>query len=178
MPDSVVNGWRAERDAWLRQNGVDPSRPGWEALVTNWPVDRLRNFRRYVADRWNDHLDELHGACVLRQPKFAEIAGDSLRHFDEDRYYLSDYVVMPNHVHVLAAFPTEEAMLAQCESWKRYMARQINAMLGRKGRFWEQDVFDHLVRSPHEYERLRRYVADNPRRAKLQAGDYLHYRKE
>ena len=85
---------------------------------------------------------------------------------------------MPNHVHVLAAFPTEEAMLAQCESWKHYMARQINGVLGRKGRFWEQDAFDHLVRSPDEFDRLRRYIADNPRCASLRAGDCLHYRKD
>ena len=69
---------------------------------------------------------------------------------------------MPNHVHVLAAFPTEEAMLEQCESWKRFTARQINRLLNRRGRFWQQDVFDHLVRSPEEFERLRAYIAENP----------------
>ncbi len=178
MPAPVVQTWLAERDAWLRQQGVDPSRRGWEVLLNDWPAERLREFRRYVSDRWNDHLDELHGACVLRRPQCAAIVGDSLRHFDEDRYCLSDFVVMPQHIHLLAAFPTEEAMLAQCESWKHYTARQINAVLGRKGRFWEQDAFDHLVRSPGEFERLRRYIADNPRRAGLQAGECLYYRKD
>jgi type I restriction enzyme R subunit len=178
MPASVIRAWHAERDAWLRQNGVDPSRPGWEALLGDWPAERLRKFQRYVSDRWSDHLDELHGACVLRRPQCARIVGDSLQRFDDDRYCLCGYVVMPNHVHVLAAFPTEEAMLAQCESWKHFTARQINGVLSKKGRFWEQDAFDHLVRSPEEFERLRCYIAENPRRARLQAGEYLHYWKD
>jgi type I restriction enzyme R subunit len=103
--------------------------------LEDWPVDRLRDFRRYVSDRWSDHLDELHGACVLRHPECAAIVGDSLRHFDEDRYCLSDFVVMPNHIHMLAAFLTEEAMLAQCESWKTLHGRADQSRAGQKGAF-------------------------------------------
>jgi REP element-mobilizing transposase RayT len=90
---------------------------------------------------------------------------------------IGTFARMPNHVHILTAFASEEAMLAQCESWKHYMARHINALLGRKGRFWEPDAFDHLVRSPEEFERLQVH-AENPLRAGLRAGEYLHYRKE
>ena len=85
---------------------------------------------------------------------------------------------MPNHVHVLAAFPDEESMLKQCESWKHFTAMQINRQLGRKGRFWQQDGFDHLVRSERQFEHLRRYIAENPTRAGLQPGEYLHESKE
>ena len=175
LPVAVIESWQAQRDAWLRQRGIDPAIPGWETLLHDLPIQRLREFRRFVSDRWSDHLDELHGACVLRYHEHAVIVAESLRHFDGNRYYLSDFVVMPNHVHVLAAFPTEEAMLEQCESWKHYTARQINGRLGRRGRFWEQDAFDHLVRSPEEFERLRRYIAENPRCAGLSSSEYLHY---
>ncbi len=177
MPAAVVRDWQAQRDTWLRQNGVDPAVPGWKAVVQNWPMQRIREFRKFLSDRWSEHLDALHGECVLRRPDCSRLVADSLRHFDEDRYSLCDYVVMPNHVHVLAAFADEEAMLAQCESWKRYTARRINEALGRNGRFWAQDAFDHLVRSPDEFERLRRYIAENPQSARLKAGEYLHYSK-
>jgi len=79
----------------------------------------------------------------------------------------TDFVVMPNHVHLLAAFPDEGSMLAQCESWKHYTATKINRFLGRSSRFWQQDGFDHLVRSVEQFEYLRAYIADNPRRAHL-----------
>ena len=100
---------------------------------------------------------------------------DSLRHFDGSRYNLTNYVVMPNHVHLLAAFPDEEAMLTQCESWKHYTATKINLALSRKGRFWQQEDFDHLVRSVEQFDYLQRYIADNPCRAGLAPEEYVSY---
>ena len=84
---------------------------------------------------------------------------------------------MPNHVHLLAAFPTEEAMAQQFDSWLHYTAWQINKKLGQRGHFWQQEPFDHLVRNLDQYEYLRRYIADNPRKAKLKEGEYLYYRR-
>lgn len=175
MPEAVVQQWLAERDAWLRRHGLDAARPDWQARVRDWPLAQRQAFRRFASDRWSAHLDAMHGSCPLRRPELAEIVAASLQHFDGDRYYLSDFVVMPNHVHLLVAFSSDEAMLAQCESWKHYTARQINRALGRFGRLWEQEAFDHLVRSPDEFERLRRYIADNPTTANLAPGEYIHY---
>jgi type I restriction enzyme R subunit len=177
MPAAVIRDWQAQRDVWLRRHGVDPAVPGWETVVQNWPIERVREFRRFVCNRWSEHLDRLHGECVLRRADCSRIVSESLRHFDEERYSLCDYVVMPNHVHLLAAFADDEAMLTQCESWKRFTARQINGVLGRRGRFWAQDAFDHLVRSPDEFERFRRYIAENPQSAGIKQGEYLHYSK-
>jgi putative transposase len=90
---------------------------------------------------------------------------------------LLDFVVMPNHVHLLAAFPDEAAMLEQCESWKHFTAARINRTLGQKGRFLQPDAFDHLVRSERQLAFLRRYIADNPKKAGLRVGQYVHYAK-
>jgi putative transposase len=128
-------------------------------------------------NRWHDELDACRGACVLRDPLLARIVADSLHHFDGDRYLLLDFVVMPNHLHALVAFPDEDGMLAQCESWKHYTATQINKRLNRRGRFWQQDAFDHLVRSEAQFEYLRDYIAQNPLKAGLRAGEYIHYSK-
>ena len=70
-------------------------------------------------------------------------------------------------VHLLAVFPTPEAMKEQCDSWLHYTAFRINRAIGEKGKFWQQEPFDHLVRSPEQYEYLRQYVADNPQKAGL-----------
>jgi type I restriction enzyme R subunit len=122
-------------------------------------------------------LDAGHGAAVLRNPDLAKIVGDSLLHFDGDRYLLTDYVVMPTHVHVLAAFLDEDAMLLQCESWKHFTATKINRLIGAKGRFWQEDDFDHLVRSELHFEHYRRYIAENGPQARLKKDEYLHFSK-
>lgn len=202
MPQRVIRTWQSERDAWLCRNGIDPAvlltlrvrkrcdrsildedgrnrvsprAERGEYRLDALPPEKRRLFRQFVSDRWNDHLDGLHGACVLRRRELADIVAASLRHFDGDRYDLTDFVVMPNHVHLLAAFPDEDAMLVQCESWKRYTAMRINRILGRRGRFWQQDGFDHLVRSEEQFDHLRRYIAGNPTRAGLGPGQFVLY---
>jgi REP element-mobilizing transposase RayT len=201
IPEAVLKEWLAERDNWLAQHGVE-----WNSLAKRDAKCRplapreapslgerrlhlrdqlksldpavVREFHMKFSNRWNERLDECHGACVLRGPEFSQIVADSLMHFDGQRYDLTDFVVMPNHVHILAAFPDEQAMLDQCESWKRYTATKINQALGRRGRFWQADDFDHLVRSVEQFERLRQYIRDNPRRANLRAEEYRHFSKE
>ena len=46
-------------------------------------------------------MDSCHGTCPLKSRDCAEIVADALRHFDGDRYLLGDFVIMPNHVHLL-----------------------------------------------------------------------------
>jgi putative transposase len=174
MPVHVVENWLAERADWLRRHGIDPARPDWETLLRELPRTIIHEFADFVSDRWNEHLDALHGTCVLRQPQLASIVADSLRRFDGDRYILGDFVIMPNHVHTLAAFPDEATQLAQCESWKHFTAVEINRVLHRRGRFWQQDEFDHLVRSTEQFEYLCDYIAKNPSRARLRPGEYIH----
>ena len=89
---------------------------------------------------------------------------------------MGDFVVMPNHVHLLCAFSSENALSKQCDSWLHFTARQINLKLGRKGKFWQQEPFDHLVRSPEQYEYLRKYIAENGAKAGLKENQFL-YRK-
>jgi type I restriction enzyme R subunit len=175
LPERVIRQWQSEGDAWLKKRGIDPSAPDWQNQLQRQDVSLVKEFKRILADRWNDHLDDCHGACVLRRPELSGIVADSLRHFDGDRYELTDFVVMPNHVHILAAFPCTEGLLAQCESWKHFTATKINRLLGRKGRLWQQDGFDHLVRSQEQFVYLRGYLANNPKKAKLKPDEYRVY---
>ena len=177
MPRSVLEAWYAERHAWLRKHGIAPDSPDWRLRLHALGGDSEVEFLRAFSDRWQEHLDDCHGACVLERPDLAAIVAEALKRFDGDRYDLTDFVVMPNHVHVLVAFPGEPAMLAHCESWKRFSATKINRLLGRRGRFWQQDGFDHLVRSAEQFEYLRGYIAANPRKAGLPPGVGVHFSK-
>jgi len=175
IPSGVLAGRVAERDSWLRRHGIDPDAEDREARLGRLTPDLRHEFRELVSARWEEALDRCHGSCVLRRPDCAKVVADSLLHFDGDRYLMTDFVVMPNHVHLLVAFPDGDRMRDQCESWKRYTAVRLNRLLARSGRCWETDSFDHLVRSQGQFEYLRRYVADNPSRAGLRAGEFVHY---
>jgi len=167
MPKDVLERWRADRNRWLDVHGIDPTQKGWKMLVQELPPDLMAEYHNRFTTRWHESLDASHGACVLCQPEIADIVANSLLHFDGDRYEMLDFVIMPNHVHLLATFPDKAAMIDQCDSWKHFTARRINATLGLQGRFWQQDAFDHLVRHEGQFRRLRDYIAQNPVNAGL-----------
>lgn len=175
MPNEVLDEWHGMRKRWLKDHGINPDDVAWRCHLQRLKPKLTSDFFSNLGNRWLDALDASHGACFLRQPVLAETVAKSLHHFDGSRYVLFDFVVMPNHVHILVAFPDEKAMLVHCESWKHFTATQINRHLLQRGRFWQQDGFDHLVRSQNQFDYLRRYIADNPAKACLRLGEYLHY---
>jgi putative transposase len=126
---------------------------------------------------YEKYVDAGHGACLLKIPRLRSIVFDSILKFDRDRYYVTDLVIMPNHLHLLVAYPDEVGLLRQSEDWKRYTARRINQEVGRRGDFWMPGQFDHLVRSEKQFDFLREYIANNPRLANLKSDEFTHYSK-
>lgn len=60
--------------------------------------------RRQLRRSLEDYLDRGVGACHLGDSRIAQLAEESLLHFDGERYKLLAWVVMPNHMHVLVQF--------------------------------------------------------------------------
>jgi putative transposase len=176
LPEPVIRGWRQDRDNWLRRHQINPLARSRVEQLKVLPLAAQREYQDSFSARWHDLLDAGHGACVLRQKPLSAIVSTSLQHFDGSRYELCDFVVMPNHVHLLAAFPGLKEMQLQCRSWKKFTAGEINTFLGQRGTFWQDESFDHLVRSESQFEHFREYIQQNPIRAKLRCGEYQHYR--
>jgi putative transposase len=175
IPRDVVEGWDREKQEWLQQRGAG-SGAHWSAIVRDLSEKDRADFQKTFNRYREVFLDTCHGRCLLKRPELSQIVADSLLRFDGERYRMGDFVVMPNHVHLLAVFATDRAMKDQCDSWLHYTAFRINQAIGAMGKFWQQEPFDHLVRSPEQYEYLRGYIADNPRKARLIPGEY-HYRR-
>ena len=57
-------------------------------------------------------------------------------------------------------------------SWKSFTADQINRHLNVMGTFWMDENFDHAVRSSDQLEHYRRYIRENPEKAKLPDGEF------
>ena len=56
------------------------------------------------------------------------------------------------------------------QSIKGASAREANKILGISGKpFWQHESYDHLVRTPEEFSRIRRYIEYNPVKAGLAA---------
>jgi putative transposase len=114
-------------------------------------------------------LDEARtGPFYLRQPAIADMIVEALEYNATvlGQYVLGAFVVMPNHVHLLAT--PSVSLPKMTKSLKGITAKRANAMLGLTGRsFWQEESYDHLVRDGKEYERIRSYIELNPVRAGL-----------
>ncbi len=141
------------------------------------PTNRA-NFHQELLITRDKYLDEGHGRCLLANQECAIEVEQSLLHFDNERYFMTDIVVMPNHVHFIAAFRDEQTFLKQCTDWKRYTARQINRLCHCKGQFWQVDQFDHLIRLAGAFDYFRKYIFENPKNAGLNVGQFRHFSKE
>jgi putative transposase len=77
------------------------------------------------------------------------------------------YVIMPDHVHLFAAFPTDKVALpAWVQSLRTVIGKRL-LRLGIQKPHWQEGFFDHLLRSHESYSQKWEYVRMNPVRAQL-----------
>ena len=138
-------------------------------LLRQWErdLDRLQGAEHQSRRRIEEALDQGQGACWLRRPDIAALVRDAIRYFDGHLYHLHAWVVMPNHVHVLATPLGNHSLSGIVHSWKSYTASQANKMLKRKGKFWHEDYFDRFVRDEDHFREIVKYIHWNPVKAGL-----------
>ena len=104
----------------------------------------------------------------LQDPRVACVVVNALHYGETVRrfYQLHAWVVMPNHVHAIFQPRTEMPTIMR---WlKGRTGRMANRILGRAGTpFWQDESFDHWVRSAEELQYLIEYVENNPLKAGL-----------
>ena len=88
------------------------------------------------------------------------------------KYLLHAAVIMPEHVHLLLSplrnaagdvFPLQQIL----QSIKGAAAHSINKASGRQGPVWEEESFDHVLRSYESLEEKLEYIRQNPVRRRL-----------
>ena len=154
IPREVIQRWDRERGEFLRRHNVD-CRGDWKAARLLLDEKTRVAFDQQFSRARETELDGCLGNCELRNPIASRVVADSLLRFDDDRYVMGDFVIMPNHVHCLVAFRDEQRLRKQCGEWMRFTARKINRLTERTGELWYEEPFDHLVRSETQLTYLR-----------------------
>lgn len=111
------------------------------------------------------------GPTWLADERVASIVSEALQFRDGKTYRLHAYSIMLNHVHVVfapLAIDNEPRSLSSImHSVKRNTSRHANQVLHRSGPFWEHESFDHYIRNQTEFNRIIKYVLENPVKAGL-----------
>lgn len=177
IPRQVMEIWQHDRRTWLASHGITDNLSAAERTRRYSAIrpELFRAFQRDQARRYFLELDECHGGCALRDAEASTLVADAMTHYSGTRIRCGDFVVMPNHVHWLVQ-PLEghdlETILA---SIKRWSARRVNGLRNRSGPLWQRESFDHIVRNEEQYRRIRSYIEENPRKARLKHGQYRYH---
>ena len=158
IPSHVANSYRFERENIVK-TAEQLKRP-----LTDHEIERLQ---KLYSRKIESYLDKGIGDCYLRQKSVAQLVLDALEFFHNERYKLYALCIMPNHVHLLYR-PFEGYVLEKIlHSWKSYTGTKTNELLHRSGIFWQKEYYDHLVRNQQEFDRILKYILENPEKAGL-----------
>ena len=155
IPQEKLTQWEAERKQWLATHPQP------------WGETAVAEYSKLFSERRQQWLDNGYGRCLLKLPDVAEIVRSALLHFDGQRYLLDEFVLMPNHVHIIVKLLPGHDMSSVLHSWKSFTAKEINKAIEGTGTIWQDESYDHIVRSYSQLEFYRKYIRENPAKAGL-----------
>jgi len=95
-------------------------------------------------------------------PPAREAVLAAMRHWNDRRIELDAAVIMPDHAHALFRITDGSSLGDILHSIKGFSANQINKLLNRRGSFWLDENFDHIVRHAAEWDEKLEYIRQNP----------------
>jgi putative transposase len=106
---------------------------------------------------------ERRGVNQLCLPKTGDSLLESAAFYHErQRWWIDTFLLMPDHMHALLAFPKTEYLGTVARMWKGYQTKRL-------GIGWQEGFFDHRIRSNESAGEKRDYIRMNPVRAGLVA---------
>ncbi len=163
IPKEKVEQLRQERETWLKNHPKNKE--------GKYSTEELKEYYRLFSKRVEEWLDKGAGGCILREQRYAKIVADALLYFNKEKYILDEWVLMPNHIHILVKPINNYSLTEILHSWKSYTANEINKLSGNKGQLWMHESYDHIVRNREAFEAIRNYIRQNPAKAGIALPD-------
>jgi REP element-mobilizing transposase RayT len=121
------------------------------ALVAKHPVHVTLRVRRDVPN--------------LRRNAFLPVLTDALRAgCDRFGFRLCHYVVMGNHLHLIAEADDAQCLTRGLQGLTIRLAKRVNRAAGRRGKFFADRYHAHVLKTPTEVHRALSYVLLNLRK--------------
>lgn len=137
----------------------------------NGEITTVGQASRLSDDSWRRHLPHFQcagqyyfitfvtlGRRALTPPQ-KDCVFDAIHFWDGTKYDLLAAVVMDDHVHILIR--PIESLSKIMHSIKSFTAHQINKNSDRKGKLWQDENLDRIVRSDQEFLTQIEYIANS-----------------
>jgi putative transposase len=101
------------------------------------------------------------GKFLLQSEPMAKLLIDTLYSYrKQEKFLLHEFVVMPNHVHLLIT--PEETIERAMQFIKGGFSHRVKNELGKSFEIWQRGFTDRRVRNLEEYNDCREYIHQNP----------------
>ena len=101
---------------------------------------------------------------IFRRETTAKLLIDTLAHYrDAGKFLLHEFVVMPDHVHLLLT----PANALSLERVMQFIKGGFSYRLDKRGAVWQPSFTNHRIRDWEDYDQHREYIRMNPVRARL-----------
>ena len=109
----------------------------------------------------------LERRAILASTDVAEILIDEWRNaHGRHGWAIGRYVIMPDHVHFFCSAELGAKTLPTfMQAWKQWTSKRVARELKLSGKLWQEEFFDHVLRSSESYSQKWDYVKENPVRA-------------
>lgn len=126
---------------------------------------------------WNGELDvqnfnwTLVGAHRVRPQglplsKTGILIEEKLNQWDNayENVYLSSYIIMPNHIHVMVVISPDGDGRTRCAPTVSHMVKMFKETVSKQlgENIWQKLFYDHIIRDKRDYEEISKYIHENP----------------
>ncbi len=151
----------------LRLDHFDYSTPG-AYFITVCTHNRRCTLSRIVG--------AIHESPEPELTEYGKIVDDLINHIPEHfKVSIAEYVIMPNHIHLIAIIGAEEELRAIRESplrgrsiiskmvgyIKMKASKEIHCRHGNMA-VWQRGFHDHIIRDEPDYIKIANYICENP----------------
>ena len=99
---------------------------------------------------------------------------DTLRSYDSQRKFeVYDFVVMPNHVHILLTIDDSISIERAVQLIKGGFSYRLRTELGYQGEVWQRGFSEVRIYTDEHFEKCREYINQNPVSAGIVASPEL-----
>ena len=120
-----------------------------------------------------DAPNEKHVTRYLKLLPYGEIADKYIQKLNDfyEHIKVDKYVIMPDHIHILLFLLENDGASRTSPPTKQHSSvsqfvstfkRMCNKEYGKN--IWQRSYYDHIIRNSEDYDEIRRYIKDNPRR--------------
>jgi|SRR5580698_6002410 putative transposase len=108
------------------------------------------------------------GHQIFQVPEVAEILVKTiLNHRERNAYLLHEFVVMPNHLHILLTPSSTTSLEKAVQLIKGGASHAIHKERGEKMQIWQEGFHDWTMRDAADWRSKVEYIRLNPVRARL-----------